>query len=79
MHEEHNSYVPTPEEIRSNPQIQQQAPPQSQNYVWSQPNPQMEQPKQEMQNSIQTEASEQEENSEVSKYGSAWDQNVNGK
>lgn len=79
MHEEHNSYVPTPEEARNNPQIQQQIPPQPQTYVWGQPNPQMEQPKQESQNESSVEASGQEENSEMSRFGSAWDKNVNGK
>ncbi len=77
MHEEYNSYIPTPEEIRNNPQIQQQTPPQS--YVWSQPNPQMEQTSQDVQNELHTEESEQQENSEISKFGSAWDKNVNGK
>ena len=79
MHEEYNSYIPTPEEIRNNPQIQQQTPPQPESYVWSQPNPQMEQTSQDVQNELHTEESEQQENSEISKFGSAWDKNVNGK
>ncbi|MBQ2451557.1 MAG: ATP-dependent zinc metalloprotease FtsH [Lachnospiraceae bacterium] len=79
MHEEYNSYIPTPEEIRNNPQIQQQTPPQPESYVWSQPNPQMEQTSQDGQNELHTEESEQQENSEISKFGSAWDKNVNGK
>ena len=79
MHEEYNSYIPTPEEIRNNPQIQQQTPPQPESYVWSQPNPQMELTSQDGQNELHTEESEQQENSEISKFGSAWDKNVNGK
>ena len=80
MHEEHNAYVPTPEEARNNPQIQQQAPPQPQTYVWSQPNVQMEQSSQQtVQNEPQAEEPKQEENNEISKFGSAWDQNVNGR
>lgn len=79
MHEEYNSYIPTPEEIRNNPRIQQQTPPQPESYVWSQPNPQMEQTSQDGQNELHTEESEQQENSEISKFGSAWDKNVNGK
>ena len=79
MHEEYNSYIPTPEEIRNNPQIQQQTPPQPESYVWSQPNPRMEQTSQDGQNELHTEESEQQENSEISKFGSAWDKNVNGK
>ena len=79
MHEEYNSYIPTPEEIRNNPQIQQQTPPQPESYVWSQPNPQMEQTSQDGQNELHMEESEQQENSEISKFGSAWDKNVNGK
>ena len=80
MHEEHNAYVPTPEEARNNPQIQQQTPPQPQTYVWSQPNVQMEQSSQQtVQNEPQAEEPKQEENNEISKFGSAWDQNVNGR
>ncbi len=80
MHEEHNAYVPTPEEARNNPQIQQQVPPQAQTYVWSQPNAQMDQPsRQTVQDEPQAEESKQEENNEISKFGSAWDQNVNGR
>ena len=67
MHEEINAYVPTPEEIRNNMQIQQSAPPMQQEQPQSQDVP-------------QTEESEQkEENPEVSRFGSAWDQNVNGR
>lgn len=79
MHEEHNVHVPTPEEIRNNPQIQQQTPPQPQSYVWSQPNPQMEQSNQDVQKEAQTKDSDQEDNSEFSKFGSEWDKNVHGK
>ena len=79
MHEEHNVHVPTPEEIRNNPQIQQQTPPQPQSYVWSQPNPQMEQSKQDVQKEEQTKDSDKEVHSEFSKFGSEWDKNVHGK
>lgn len=76
MHEQHNEYVPTPEEARNNPQIQQQTPPQPQAYVWNQSNPQMEQ---QPQSESQTNEPQQEENKEISKFGSAWDKNVNGR
>ena len=67
MHEEINAYVPTPEEIRNNMQIQQSAPPMQQEQPQSQDVPQTEEPEQ------------KEENPEVSRFGSAWDQNVNGR
>ena len=72
MHEETNVHVPTPEEVRNNSQIQQADYQQPQQYSWQSSQPQQDQ--------SQTEESKQEEeNSEVSKFGSAWDQNVNGR
>ena len=78
MHEETNVHVPTPEEVRNNSQIQQADYQQPQQYSWQSSQPQMQQ--EQSQNTSQTEESKQEEeNSEVSKFGSAWDQNVNGR
>lgn len=60
MHEDTDIHVPTPEEVRSNFQIQQEQPQNT--------------------NTPQTgEVKQEEENSEVSKFGSMWDQNVNGR
>ena len=82
MHEETNVHVPTPEEVRNNSRIQQADYQQPQQYSWQSSQPQMQQ--EQSQNTSQTEESKQEElkqeeNSEVSRFGSAWDQNVNGR
>ena len=74
MHEETNVHVPTPEEVRNNSQIQQADYQQPQQYSWQPSQPQMQQ-----EQSQTEESAQEEENSEVSKFGSAWDQNVNGR
>ncbi len=73
MQEETNEHVPTPEEVRNNMQIQQQTPPQPQPYTWQGAAPGQSDEK-------QTQDTEGKgENKELSKFGSVWDQNVNGK